>query len=404
MARQNKSARQWELAHGRAAVDWMHASGVAHRMLADICTAVDTTAGWLVKNDVETARRVITEFPNVLSKCDSIDFDTMEQALAYLILHLPDRYTRDFQVLEWLLVNGALPLGKNDNFAAIDIGAGPGPGIFAIRSFYAALSHYVGCHDPSWHIRTLGHSHVVERSRAMSWVMHLFAEALHLAERGQLSTAEAGRPVEPNPCASELGRSRTPFGADYTDFSELDIREEHELARRSRARELYDDDSWGLSLTGAYRMAYEESTNRPSGYALAVMMNFLTTDDAIPKFSLAIDKLMRGSLVPGGTILVLGATHGNYEDIYRELDRRAHAAHLTVLSGFDEPMQAGARQEELEILSNLTRAVWRRLETLAGDVGETKQKLRRLRASDVYDESKPYRLPQFRVRAYRRGR
>jgi hypothetical protein len=150
--RQAKSARQWELAHGQAVVEWMHKSGVAQRMLADVCTAVDVTVDLLVQNNAGTARRVITEFPTppVLSRCDSIDFDTMEQALAYLILHLPDRYTRVFQVLERLLVNGALPLGKNDNFAAIDIGAGPGPGIFAIRSFYAALSHYVGSHDPSW--------------------------------------------------------------------------------------------------------------------------------------------------------------------------------------------------------------------------------------------------------------
>lgn len=62
----------------------MHESGAAPRMLVDICTAVDATVGWLLKNDTETARRVITEFPNVLSKWDSLDFDTMEQALAYL--------------------------------------------------------------------------------------------------------------------------------------------------------------------------------------------------------------------------------------------------------------------------------------------------------------------------------
>lgn len=399
-----KSARQWELAHGQAAIDWMHSSGVAQRMLADICTAVDTTVDWLVSNDSEAARRVLTEFPNVLSRCDSLDFDTWEQVLAYLILHLPDRYTRASQVLERLLVNGALPLGKNDRFAVIDIGAGPGPGIFAIRSFYASLSHYVGHYDPSWSISTLGRLHVVERSEAMPWVMHRFAEALLMAEQGQLTTAEAVHPVEPNLCARELERSRTPFGADYTDFSKLDIREEHEHARHSRARELYDDDSWGLTLAGAYRMAYDEPTNRPSGYALAVMMNFLTTADAIPRFSEAIDKLMRGSLVPGGAVLVLGATRDHYEDIYRELDHRARAAHLTVLGGFDEPMQAGERPNELDSLGILTRAVWRRLETLAGDVDETKQELRRLRAADIYDESELYHLPQFMVRAYRRGR
>ena len=162
--RQAKTARQWELVNGGTIVDWMRTSGVAQRMLADICFAVEATVSWTVHNDAEMARRVIAEFPSVLSRCDSLDFDTMEQALAYLILHLPDRYTRAFQVLEQLLVNGVLPLGKRHNFAAIDIGAGPGPAIFAARNLYAALSHYVSHYDPSWQIATLGYSHVVEKS------------------------------------------------------------------------------------------------------------------------------------------------------------------------------------------------------------------------------------------------
>jgi hypothetical protein len=134
------------------------------------------------------------------------------------------------------------------------------------------------------------------------------------------------------------------------------------------------------------------------------MMYFLTMDDAIPRFSQAIDKLMRGSLVPGGTILVFGATSDKYEVIYHELDRRARAAHLTVLKGFDEPIQAGDRPDELAAISTLTRTIWRRLEAMAGDVEETKHELRVLRASDIYDESKPYHLAQFKVRAYRRGK
>lgn len=89
--RPTQSARAWELVHGQAAVDWMHTSGIAQRMLTDICTAVNTTVDWIVRNNTEVARGVITEFPHVLSECDSLDFDTQEQALAYLILHLPDR-------------------------------------------------------------------------------------------------------------------------------------------------------------------------------------------------------------------------------------------------------------------------------------------------------------------------
>jgi hypothetical protein len=78
-------------------------------------------------------------------------------------------------------------------------------------------------------------------------------------------------------------------------------------ARERLARELYDIDDLELSLEGARRLAYEEPIGRPSAYALAVMMNFLTPGShALTSFSDAIDRLMGSSLVPGGTILALG--------------------------------------------------------------------------------------------------
>lgn len=398
------TARQWELAHGQRFADWLHSGNVAMRMLADVTAGVETTVEWIVGDDQSMARRVITEFPQVLNNCDLLAFDTPEQALAYLVVHLPYRYCRTSLVLERLLVQGALPLGKTDNFAAIDIGAGPGPGIFAIRSFYAALAHYAGMYDPSWRIATVGYSHVVERSSAMPWVMHRFAEALIMVERGNPNATGSDGPVEPNPCINELGRSQTPFGADYADFSQLNLREEYNNARQRQVRQLYDDAWLDLSWSEASQLGRQEPAERPSGYALAVMMNFLTTTDAVSLFSEAIERLMRGSLVPGGTILVLGATEGKYELIYKELDRRARVAGLTVLDGFDGPLQAGGRDDEGELLSTLSRTIWNKLENLAGDVGQIKQELWKHGAADIFDESKPYRLPPFRMRAYRRGK
>ena len=107
-------------------------------MLADICSAVETTVNWLISDNPDRARWVIRQYPRVLSSCDELQFNDPAQALAYLILHLPDRYCRMFQVLERLLLSAKLPLGRSHGFAAIDIGACPGPGIFAIRSFDAA--------------------------------------------------------------------------------------------------------------------------------------------------------------------------------------------------------------------------------------------------------------------------
>lgn len=256
------TARQWQRVHGQAVVDWMRSSGVAQRMLADICAAVGTTVEWVVGDDPERAREVIEQYPPVLKCCDHLRFDDPAQALAYLILHLPDRYCRMFQALERLLMSGRLPVGRGDNFAAIDIGAGPGPGIFAMRSFYAALARYMSLHDPSWRVATLGYTHVVERSEAMPWIMHRFAEALVMAERGRVG-ADDGHQLEPNPCAEELDRSSTPFGADYADFSALNVQEEHQRARRILADELYWEDSLELSRAGANRLAYAEP-DRPT--------------------------------------------------------------------------------------------------------------------------------------------
>ena len=371
-------------------------------MLADICAAVETTVQRDVGNDSVKARQVIEQYPQVLSRCDDLQFDDPAQALAYLIHHVPDRYCRMFQVLERLLLSNRLPLGRRDNFAAIDIGAGPGPGIFAIRSFYAALACYARLRDPSWRVATLGYASVVERSKAMPWIMHHFAEALIVREQGRAGT-DSDRHGESDPCLEQLKQSSVPFGADYVDFSALDVRKEHQRARRNLADELYWDDSLELSRAGANRLAHAEPIGRPSGYALAGMMNFLTTAGAVPKFSEAIERLMRGSLVPGGTVLVLGGPGSKYQEIYTELDRRAHAAHLSVLDGFDRPLQAGHRADERAAIRELTRDIWNRLELLAGDVSQTKEQLRELGQDKVFDRSKRFRFPDFRVRAYRRG-
>ena len=74
---------------------------------------------------------------------------------------------------------------------------------------------------------------------------------------------------------------------------------------------------------------------------------------------------------------------------------------LRIVDGFDQPMQARHRPEELTALC--TRRLWNRLEALAGDVTPIKEELRRRRAADIFDESLPFILPSFQVRAYRRG-
>lgn len=66
-------------------------------------------------------------------------------------------------------------------------------------------------------------------------------------------------------------------------------------------------------------------------------------------------------------------------------------------------MQAGGRPDELAKVATLTHQTWRRLEEESDDVSDVQGELDKKQASDIYDESVPFHLPRFQVRAYRRG-
>jgi hypothetical protein len=396
------SARQWGLRYGAVFSQWLRSADIAVRLLDDVCTAAVATTAFAASTGATSADEVLGAFPSILYACDELSFHSMAEASAYLAVHLSDRYCRVFDVLELLLAKGALPLGISARFAAIDVGAGPGPGIFAIRAFYAALAAYTASHESGWRVAPLGHADVVERGRGMSRLMHYFAEHLALTETGRApgNAPDAATPG-PHPCTVGLAASRMPFGASYTDFTALDLRAEHVLARNRLARRLNDE--LDLGQAAGRHMAHEEAIGVPSAVAIAVMTNFLTTTTAVAQFEAAIRRLMSGALVPGGVVLVLGAVGGHYPAIYRELDRLATAAGLTILDGFDEPIQAGQHPDALAQVQSAHRACWNLLQAHAHDTTHIQRDLRRHGAAALFDQTHDLRLPRFRVRAYRRG-
>ena len=389
------TSRQWELSSGPAFVDSFRAEGVASRMLADVCEAVRKTVNLAVGAGFALPSDIVANYPRVLRRCDSLAFDHLPEALAYMILHLPDRFCRVVQALEILLLHGTLPLGRGDSgFSAVDIGAGPGPGIFAIRSFYAGLSNYARRASGTT-IAPLTSAAVVERSEGMSWAMHHFAEHLILTESGRSGAQDTVHPL-----SAELAASAVPFGASHNDFQFLDLRNEHHAARNAIAVQLQDE--LGVSIERARSLAYEEPIQTPSAYGVVLMTNFLTQAAAVLKFEESLQRVMNGLLVPGGIFLVLGGVGAQYVEIYEQLDAKAARSRLRLVEGFEAPLQAGDRPGELHALCAFTRQVWAELGTRADNVSEVERQLSDIGAADIFDDSLAYRLPRFRVRAYRR--
>jgi len=395
-----RTARQWELLHSSEIIAWLESSGVKQRMLDDICRAVVLAVDMFAQGD-GAGLQILSQYPNILAKCDDLDFNDPYQAAAYLAVHLADRYCRVWQALEELLRAGRLPLGKGSNFSVLDIGAGPGPGIFAVRHFYAALAHFTNLHKSEYQVMPLERASIIERSRGMTHAMHIFAEMLILLEDGKSRYKENTH--DKNPCYKELALSATPFGASHNDFEIFSSRDMHFAARHGLAQAYVEEDN--ISWNEANRYAYEQPVSIPSAYALILMINFLTTNAMVEQFDESLGRLMRTSLVPGGTILCLGSAskEKGYGKIYATLDQKAKAAHLLRLKDTRSVYQAGESPIVLQTLAELSRSMWQKLEG-TNHVVEIREKLKQMDASDIFDSTIPYTLPRFKLRAYRRGR
>src|SRR5581483_4519167 len=117
------------------------------------------------------------------------------------------------------------------------------------------------------------------------------------------------------------------------------------------------------------------------------MMNFLTTNKMVEQFDASLDRLMRTSLVPGGTILCLGSASKDkgYHEIYATLDQKAQAAHLLLLKDLPSIYQAGVSPMVLQTVAGSVRSIWKNLEG-PNPATEVREQLKQMGASDIYDE------------------
>lgn len=77
--------------------------------------------------------------PPTRGRCDDLCFLDYDEAAAYMVQHLTDRYGRVTQVLERLFAAGHMPMRRRQ-MSVLEVGAGLAPGLYATRDFYADLA------------------------------------------------------------------------------------------------------------------------------------------------------------------------------------------------------------------------------------------------------------------------
>jgi len=354
--------------------------------MQSMCTAVESISRDYLDWQGISASDIVSHLPPALTSCDKLRFADPNEALAYLILHLVDRYGRVTDVLERLLEHGWLPIRRR-RLTVLDIGAGPAPAVYAATDMYTDLADWVTETSREIQMSRVTNAHVLDRGPVWDFILHQFSEQLMAARRR-----------EPNAIGV------LPFRRTFHDLSGFTVHGAHHEARaaiqKRIVREYERDDEW-ISSEAAWELAYQEEAPVPSAYDLIVLCNFLTNTVMTDQLRTELHGIIR-SLTPGGVLLVLGGIGGDYPSIYAEVTTMAQTAQLAIIDGFAEPIIANPDPIRRGLIRDQVRGDVARLAGLSPDAWKGVHEFFWRRARDVVDDSIPFELPSFQLLAFRR--
>ncbi len=318
----------------------------------------------------DDALRFWSLIPKVRACCNEASvFEDEFAAPAYAYVHLLERYRRTWLVLKHLTRYAVLPLGTK-GVGALDIGAGPAPALYAIDDYYRALSDFA---------------------------VHASIDELHLPSPTLAAVERSGPMISFSHYLSELGDRHGPFGADFRDFSGLDL-----SAARSSYFHPYEV-QWDPETREYVEVDNPSSLDEANSmfrYRIVVMSNFLTVDSSVDGYRQELERLFR-DLRPGAIAIVLGATGDAYQQIYRQLAQLAHNAGLTSARGWHTD-SLGRKSEAASRRIKLSQyRVFAHLASIAGAEALEKGKA----WPDYWSpDPSPRARPQFALRVFRKGR
>ena len=328
----------------------------------------------------EEAHDVWEAVPAVLCRCnDPATYDMPGAACAYAWLHLLDRYVRTWLALERLVQKNCLPMGRN-GVGALDVGTGPGPAAFAIHDFYAAMVEYSEvARNPNW--RQPPQVTCVESKKRPNHFRHHLAEILF---------QRAGR-------GSEGVLAMTSALGDFREFEPIQERKQYLESLRSEEDEYFDEltDQWDSSPAYLPDEANDMAQSLHH-YRLVTFSNFLTTPGIVESVETNLVEVLQDAN-PGSVVLVLGARGGQYQEIYKYVDRLANP------SGFELAVEGDAvscsDSELADQVYEQGREFYEVLQKLDHNQDDATEPVR-----SFFELGDPSGFPSSQIRAYRKRR
>jgi hypothetical protein len=278
-------------------------------MLQGFADVVLESCLFQAQSDPEAVARSLVP---VLSSCDSLEFADRAEVAAYAGLHLTDRFGRVFDVMCELFERGCWPL-RHRGVKVLELGSGPGPGIYGASAFSRAVSDWpVG---RTREVQPVTLAHMLDRGVGWAPFIHWLSEMLLVADR-------------------KWGKVRLPFHIEHTEFEGFDVPDLHRRSIERTAHFIYEEyaeNDEPISMARARDYAHRSSGNPPSRYDLILAPNFLTQLDMVDRLEQELRSAMN-SVTPGGIFAVLCAPGSRYKAIRARIsDLAADSGLMTIL-------------------------------------------------------------------------
>ena len=255
----------------------------------------DFMLSYFLKNETN-CHYVIKKFNDVHKRCNYLHFDNNPEIIAYNLFHFLNRYWR-FQVIYLRLIEeGLLPIRKLPS-DILEVGIGPGQGLFTLSDIFFLLKDYGWADQHKVLTEFEFHCDYVEKSRGFRQWLHHFTEYFDTRK---------GR------------HSGVPYHhGSFGDYYSLNFQE---LKHRLEINLIHEYVEEGLSWEEASFIVDQEKRDWKDRYHynMLIFSNFITQLADIPRIK---ESLKSGcdSLRNGGILVIVGATHDPYPEIYKSI-------------------------------------------------------------------------------------
>ena len=289
---------------------WLQTEDEVFRRYALLASRLKSFVLDHVLKDPDFSAVVAQRFGDVLRNCNTLDYDAEGVVEAYAILHFLDRFHRFQLVLLELLKQGLLPL-RTLPIDVLDVGTGPAPTLFALSDIYSSLRRF-GRETADEALANLKvHFDCAESSLGFRNWMHHFTE--HANSR--FHEADVDQSHE---------EWNVPYGAGtFYDFQGVDFQQEKtayfEFLIRQVERDYEQTEEAVPSRQFIIDHHLPQEWKNAFRYDLIVLSNFLTEIRQVEALT-GVLRSMGFALRNHGTVIVMGARGGEYQEIYARIE------------------------------------------------------------------------------------